>query len=585
MAEFKLTEDTFLNRLILDVASGYTILNMDSHILGGSISADVFDFSGLTQIVNGSIIDLYHGDDFFTGHVGIDRVSGGLGSDRLAGGGGDDRLFGGLGNDRLLGEDGYDTLDGQDGNDTLSGGNGNDSLTGGAGNDTLSGGTGNDYLFGGRGDDTLNGGTGDDTFYIGGNSLGTAENDVFSGGSGEDMVALTANAYLKNLTLDAAASIEVLDWSGLDNPILRGTEEANRFDLSGLMRIEDQEWEIFLLGGDDIYIGHVGGDDVNGGDGNDTLSGGDGYDSLEGGLGDDTLDGGAGNDWFNVGGNTLGTAESDVFIGGTGDRDRIYLADRVYMRNLTLDAAAGVEIIDMKNLFYGTEEANRFDVSGVTTISNHYYNEEDDTVYYNAINLLGGNDTYIGYAGVDAVQGGAGKDKLSGGEGGDRLNGGLDADTLDGGLGGDNLWGDSGDDGLYGRRGDDILSGGDGNDRLIGGIGADEVRGGLGADRFILTILADSSVASPGRDLVLDFARTQGDKLDVSLLDANTTLAGDQAFEFIGSAAFNNTAGELRYELKGIDTYIFGDVDGDGMADFSIVLDRILAMQASDFAL
>jgi hypothetical protein len=48
------------------------------------------------------------------------------------------------------------------------------------------------------------------------------------------------------------------------------------------------------------------------------------------------------------------------------------------------------------------------------------------------------------------------------------------------------------------------------------------------------------------RDGIQDFSA--GDLIDLSRIDANTLLDGDQAFEFIGNAAFSKTAGELRFE-------------------------------------
>lgn len=62
--------------------------------------------------------------------------------------------------------------------------------------------------------------------------------------------------------------------------------------------------------------------------------------------------------------------------------------------------------------------------------------------------------------------------------------------------------------------------------------------------------------------------------------------AGDQAFAWIGTAAFGNVAGQLRYELSpsGART-ILGDVDGDGTAELYIQVTGTGAFQASDFLL
>jgi hypothetical protein len=74
-----------------------------------------------------------------------------------------------------------------------------------------------------------------------------------------------------------------------------------------------------------------------------------------------------------------------------------------------------------------------------------------------------------------------------------------------------------------------------------------------------------------------------GDQIDLSQIDA---VAGgtDNAFNFVGSSAFQN-AGDLRVAVKGANTLVAGDVDGDGAADFAIVLAGVVALQAGDFIL
>ena len=63
------------------------------------------------------------------------------------------------------------------------------------------------------------------------------------------------------------------------------------------------------------------------------------------------------------------------------------------------------------------------------------------------------------------------------------------------------------------------------------------------------------------------------------------TLAGDQAFAFIGSGAFTGTAGELRTFQGGTTTYLQGDTNGDGLADFLIRLDGLHTLGGGDFML
>ncbi|WP_354065568.1 calcium-binding protein [Devosia sp. 2618] len=216
---------------------------------------------------------------------------------------------------------------------------------------------------------------------------------------------------------------------------------------------------------------------------------------------------------------------------------------------------------------------------------------------YTGINVIEGTsgaDKIVGTAAHEFIIGGAGNDELRGGAGNDRLDGGAGNDTLYGDAGDDLLFGEAGNDKLYGGAGNDkldggagndLLDGGAGNDQLYGGLGADILIGGAGADTFIYKSIKESTLDAKGRDFINDFSQAQKDKINLSAIDANTKIAGDQAFNFVGTKAFTNKAGELRYEHKDGDTYVYGDVDGDGKADFAIVLDTTIKLVATDFIL
>ena len=62
-------------------------------------------------------------------------------------------------------------------------------------------------------------------------------------------------------------------------------------------------------------------------------------------------------------------------------------------------------------------------------------------------------------------------------------------------------------------------------------------------------------------------------------------LGGDQAFAWIGTAAFGNVAGQLRSYQSGGNTYVTGDVNGDGVGDFQIEMDPLVTLAASNFIL
>ena len=156
--------------------------------------------------------------------------------------------------------------------------------------------------------------------------------------------------------------------------------------------------------------------------------------------------------------------------------------------------------------------------------------------------IAGGNgpDSIVGFEGQSYLRGDAGDDVIVGGADFDDINGNMGDDTASGGGGGDwvvggkdddILLGDAGDDIVYGNMGLDICSGGEGRDIVRGGQGddgllgddgddwmsgdrgADTVAGGLGADTF-------HSFSGAGIDLVTDFSRAQGDRVQ---LDAGTT--------------------------------------------------------------
>ncbi len=138
----------------------------------------------------------------------------------------------------------------------------------------------------------------------------------------------------------------------------------------------------------------------------------------------------------------------------------------------------------------------------------------------------------------------------------------------------DVLSGNDGNNRLSGGAGDDRIDGGKGNDIINGGLGADRLSGGRGNDTFVFDQI-DSA-----RDIITDF-QSRYDKIDLSGLDAIAGTYADDAFSFIGSTAFSNVAGQLRY-ANGI---IEGDVNGDGIADFSIQLQGNVNLNLADFIL
>ena len=123
-----------------------------------------------------------------------------------------------------------------------------------------------------------------------------------------------------------------------------------------------------------------------------------------------------------------------------------------------------------------------------------------------------------------------------------------------------------------------MLFGGAGDDRLDGGLGSDLLIGGVGADRFIFR---DTANGSDGVDTILDFSSDE-DIIDLRYLDADITADGNQAFTFVGTDAFSGTAGEMRFEVAANGLTLMGDTNGDGVADFQLVMEGLDNLQTAD---
>jgi serralysin len=135
----------------------------------------------------------------------------------------------------------------------------------------------------------------------------------------------------------------------------------------------------------------------------------------------------------------------------------------------------------------------------------------------------------------------------------------------------------------------DTIDGDQGNDLLAGGLGADRLSGGTGNDAFIYFQTQDSGATRATRDTIDDFegaGSVAADTLDLTRIDANTRITGDQDFTWIGgNTPFNHVAGELRMVTEGTNTVIQGDTNGDARVDFSILVTGIQSFNDGDFVL
>lgn len=313
------------------------------------------------------------------------------------------------------------------------------------------------------------------------------------------------------------------------------------------------------LGGDDALKGNAGSDVLEGGAGEDMLNGGRGRDRLEGGAGEDVLIGGRGIDTL------AGGLNNDQYIVDDAG-DRVVEADRSGVRDTVL-ATVDHTLEDF------VERIKAFRTTDGLTLGG---NELDN-------HLIGGvgDDTLTGEDGGDRYYVGAGDVVVEAADGGlDRVFASEDH-TLSDNV--EQLRAASGAPGLRltGNAGDNLVVGGAGADTLSGAGGRDQLRGGEGDDVFRFAALSDSR---PGRaDVIRDFV-PGADLIDLSALDA---VAGgaDDPFDFIGSDAFSGAAGELRYEAIGGYTRVEADVDGDGKANFRLVIERDVTLGEADFLL
>jgi Ca2+-binding RTX toxin-like protein len=166
----------------------------------------------------------------------------------------------------------------------------------------------------------------------------------------------------------------------------------------------------------------------------------------------------------------------------------------------------------------------------------------------------------------------------------ERLWGSGQGDTLTGSAGDNTINGAGGNDLVAGGGGRDLVRGGDGNDTVEGGAGRDILIGEAGNDVFRFRALTESGTTAPTRDVIRGFTQGQ-DVIDLSLIDAHTGVAGDQAFAFRDVLPFSGTAPEVRYAHVNGNTLVTMDANGDTSVDMSLLLQGIHVLQATDFML
>jgi Ca2+-binding RTX toxin-like protein len=537
-------------RVMINTASNLTGNAMDNMLWAG-FGANVLD--GATGI------DTVSYADGATSGVTVSLAAAGV------------QATGGSGSDTLTG---IEHLVGSAFADKLTGNSGANALTGGLGNDTLYGGTGIDTMSGGDGADTYSVQEAGDVVIETNTSAAASESDlVFSylaaytlGANVEQGRVMNATASLTgnalNNTLFAASGDNVLSGG-------TGSDTANYTygALSGLtlsLAVAGAQ----ATGGSgsdtlvdiDNLVGSAFADKLTGSTGANALGGGAGNDSLYGGFGIDTMSGGDGADIYSVQDLADVIVETNVSTAAT-ESDFVYS----YVADYTLSA--------------NVEQGRIMNATAANLTGN---------AGGNILFAATGNNVLNGAAGIDTVSyafGAASAVTVSLAQAGAQATGGSGSDTLAsvenliGSNYADQLTGNDGANALSGGTGNDTLNGGIGNDVLNGGAGVDVLTGGSGNDIFAYASLLDSGVAIGTRDTIGDFTHGQ-DKVDLSLIDADTATVANDAFNaMIGSAEAFTAAGQMRFT----DGVLYLNTDADADAEAAIVLTGFLTLTLGDF--
>ena len=503
-------------------------------------------------------------------------------------------IKGGAGNDTIKGDHpaadaepndpngGDDTLHGGKGDDTLYGGGGNDTLYGEMGDDALKGEGGDDILSGGPGADKLFGGTVVDGDPVADEGMDTADYSKSAEGVRVDLGArtlgvVTPTAEGGDAEGDSFHSIENL--TGSDHTdLLKGTGGPNVLkggkgdDWNDPTTARVDEGGLYGRGGQDMLYGGAGNDwlDAGSGSGEDAApAGGDTgtNNMLDGGAGDDMLIGGPGSEMVVMAsdGGTPDNASDDTprfeggLYGGAGD-DTLQGGGG----GDVLNGGSGIDTADYSNSSVGVtidlsdSSTPLPDAAGGDAIGDRLISIENITGHAGTA-TEGANNSLTGDPKANVLTGGSGggagavvPNNLVTNSGDEDINNGATAD-------------------LAGF--DDLLDGAAGNDTLVGGSGSDRLVGGAGADTFVF-----GEQESGHFDLVVDFSKRQGDKIDLTALNLS-----DVEFNAILDGATEGVDGSSKVHvvLTLNDNMVGANVDGGRIA--IIMNEAFTTLDADDF--
>jgi Ca2+-binding RTX toxin-like protein len=387
-----------------------------------------------------------------------------------------------------------------------------ENATSGAGNDVLIGNGVANVLSAGLGNDHLEGGSGADTLIGGGGNdsyvLADADTIVELAGGGIDSVEAS-------ITYTLAAEVENLTLTGAGAINGTGNGLANQ---------------------------------ITGNAAANALSGNAGNDWLDGGAGADMLYGGDGNDTF-VYDHLSDRAYDNSGAGGGIDtvRSSVTATLTTYVENLTLTGSANATGVGnaLNNVLTGNSGNNL--LNGGAGADTMYGGDGNDIFVYDHLSDRAYDNSGVA-GGIDTVQSSVTASLTT------------YVENL-------TLTGTAAITGV-GNALSNTIVGNSANNIINGAAGADTLSGGGGNDTYLYLDAAHST--SSARDRINGF--DLGDKIDLSKIDANSGTPANDAFTFIGASAFTGAAGQLRAYQSGLDWFVEGDVNGDGVADLLIAL-------------
>lgn len=425
---------------------------------------------------------------------------------------------------------------------------------------------------------------------------GTITGADFIAGSGDKYLTFTKGDFeAKELLLEI---VKDKDFYGLLSDLTAGDDIIKGLGNNEDIIIGDNAGDdrMFGNGGDDFFAGSVGKDVMDGGKGWDTLSyEWDNVDAKKGIVLDVTKgtvkDARGDTDTIKNFEQYRGSLLADKMIGsgkdeqfmGVGGKDNIDGGggwdELRYDRDQRFDGKKGIVVDLEKGKIrdgFGTIDT----VKNIEAVFGTYF-----------------NDKFKGDAEDNHFRGFGGKDSFDGGKGSDTVNfhfwddlgqkGAVvdlrktTGNILNDGFGNvetaksiENLEGSEFADDFTMGRVDGYLDGRGGDDRLAAGSGENWIRGSDGGDMFVFLSAAHSTAAKT--DEIEDFSRKDGDRIDVSKV---------ADFDFIGKAKFSGGGAELNYQVKGDETFLYGDTNGDKKADFVVRLDGKFTLVEGDFIL